>query len=146
MEAVLEVLMRKYPGIFSYPLPIEEDYVAASAGLQVPALRQVLYGLSLQHIIRYIPADHATVIYLHYDRLRPKNVNLDPERYARLKRTAHERMQAMEEYVQEEDECRSRYILRYFGQEKSDDCGTCDVCRSDGAKEHLARLRHESDC
>lgn len=146
MEAVLEVLMRKYPGIFSYPLPIEEDYVAASAGLQVPALRQVLYGLSLQHIIRYIPADHATVIYLHYDRLRPKNVNLDPERYARLKRTAHERMQAMEEYVQEEDECRSRYILRYFGQEKSEDCGTCDVCRSDGAKEHLARLRHESDC
>ncbi|MCM1177704.1 MAG: RecQ family ATP-dependent DNA helicase [Clostridium sp.] len=128
MASVLEVLMRKYPGIFSYPVPIEEEYVASTSGMTVPALRQSLYGLSVLHIIRYIPADHSTVVFLHYDRLRPKNVDLDPQRYDRLKKTAHDRMQAMIDYVQEEDECRSRYLLRYFGQEKTQDCGNCDVC------------------
>lgn len=145
METVLEVLMRKYPGIFSYPLPVDEEYIASSAGITVPALRQTLYGLSVQHVVKYIPADHATVLYLHYDRLRPKNVDLDPERYCRLKETAHERMQAMLDYVQEEDECRSRCILRYFGQEKSDVCGTCDVCRGGESKDRLTQKRHDND-
>ncbi len=33
-------------------------------------------------------------------------------------------------YVTENDECRSRYLLRYFGQEDSSDCLTCDLCRA----------------
>ena len=39
-------------------------------------------------------------------------------------------MQAMLDYVAEEDTCRSRFLLAYFGQEDSADCGTCDICRS----------------
>ena len=36
----------------------------------------------------------------------------------------------MLEYASETDECRSHYLLRYFGQDESEACGTCDVCRS----------------
>ena len=39
----------------------------------------------------------------------------------------------MLEYASETDECRSRFLLRYFGQTESSDCGTCDVCRSKAA-------------
>lgn len=129
MKPVLEVLMRSYTGIFSWPVPIDEDYVASRCGITTGRLRQVLYQLSLAHIIRYIPTDHATVIYLHHNRLRPKDVNLDPERYARLKAAALERSEEMVAYVSMEDECRSRFLLRYFGQEESRDCGCCDICR-----------------
>lgn len=130
MAPLLEVLMRRYTGIFSYPIPIDEDYVAGYIGVQVPQLRQLLYKLSLEHIIRYVPADHATVLFLHHDRLRPKNVNLDPKRYEFLKNSSLGRIEKMIEYISEEDTCRSRYLLEYFGQTESDDCGTCDVCRS----------------
>lgn len=130
MGALLEMLMRRYTGLFSYPVPIDEDYIASKIGVQVPALRQLLYKLSLEHIIKYIPSDHATVLFLHHDRLRPKNVNLDPERYAFLKDAGTSRMQKMIDYISQDDVCRSAYLLEYFGQSESADCGTCDVCRA----------------
>ena len=130
MPALLEVLMRKYTGLFSYPVPIDEDYVASQIGVTVPALRQLLYNLSLEHVIRYVPCDRATVLFLHHDRLRPKNVNLDPEKYERLKASALERMQKMIDYVGQDEVCRSSYLLEYFGQTETTDCKTCDVCRN----------------
>ena len=134
MPQLLEILMRKYTGVFSYPVPIDEDYVASQVGVPVPMLRQLLYKMSLEHTIRYVPADHATVIFLHHDRLRPKNVNLDPKRYAMLKSSFGERMQKMIDYISEEDTCRSAYLLEYFGQSESEDCGTCDICRAAKSK------------
>lgn len=127
---VLEALMRSYTGIFSFLQQIDEEYVARRAGQTVPQLRQSLYGLSLAHVISYVPTDHSDVVVLHHDRLRPGNVNLMPSRYAMLKESYHSRSEAMLEYVSETSECRSRYLLRYFGQTETTDCGTCDVCRA----------------
>ena len=127
---LLEILMRRYTGLYSYPVPVDEDYIAAQVGVPVPMLRQMLYQLSLEHVIRYVPCDHATVIFLHHDRLRPKNVNLDPKRYAMLKSSFGGRVQKMIDYISEEDTCRSAYLLEYFGQTESADCGTCDICRA----------------
>ena len=129
MVVLLDVLMRRYTGLFSYPVPIDEEYVASQIGVTVPGLRQLLYNLALEHVIRYVPCDRATVLFLHHDRLRPKNVNLDPERYEMLKTSALERMQKMVDYVNEEKMCRSSYLLEYFGQKGASDCGNCDICR-----------------
>ena len=130
MASLLELLMRRYTGLFSYPVPIDEEYVASQIGVQVPGLRQLLYNLALEHVIRYVPCDRATVLFLHHDRLRPKNVYLDPERYEMLKNSALSRMQKMIDYVSQEEVCRSSYLLEYFGQKDSRDCKTCDVCRA----------------
>ena len=111
--------------------------------VSVPVLRQLLYKLSLEHLIRYIPCDHATVLFLHHDRLRPKNVNLDPDRYVLLKNSSMERMQKMTDYISEEDICRSAYLLDYFGQSESDDCGTCDVCRAGNAKRQDSSVQED---
>lgn len=40
----------------------------------------------------------------------------------------------MLDFVEEEHECRSQFLLRYFGQEKSAPCGKCDICRSGAAR------------
>ena len=134
MATALEVLMRMYTGIFSYPVPIDEEAVAARCGVSVAGLRQLLYQLNVNHVVRYIPADHATVLYIQHHRLRPGNVQLSPQRYKMLRSTYRERVQTMVDYVEEEDECRSQFLLRYFGQEDSKPCGKCDLCRSGAAK------------
>ena len=134
MVTVLEALMRMYTGIFSFATPIDEEAVAARCGVTVAGLRQLLYQLSVNHIVRYIPADHATVLFIQHDRLRPGNVQLSPDRYRMLRSTYRERVQTMLDYVEEADECRSQFLLRYFGQEESRPCGKCDLCRSGAAR------------
>ncbi len=134
MPGLLEQLMRTYTGIFSFPTPIDEEYIAGKCNTSVPHLREMLYQLSINHVIRYIPADHATVVYLQHPRLHPGDVQLTPKRYQLLKEAAERRMHTMTDFVEEEDECRSRFLLRYFGQEKADDCGKCDICRSAAAR------------
>ena len=138
MATVMEEMMRMYTGIFSYPVPIDEDRVSTRCGVSVPELRQLLYKLALEHVINYIPSDHSSVIYVHHARLRPGNVQLSPQQYALLKENYRLRSQAMEEYASQNDECRQRFLLRYFGQEESRDCGKCDVCRrGKGVREKL---------
>ena len=145
MARVIDVLMRRYTGIFSYPVMIDENYVASMSGLTVPELRQTLYRLAVEHIIRYIPNGRSTVIYLQHPRLRHRDVNLMPERYARLKEMAHARIQTMVDYVSEDSECRSVFLLRYFGQEDAQPCGTCDVCRGNHGSKRIGILRDRSD-
>ena len=130
MVSLLEVLMRRYSGIFSWPVPIREEPVAAACGLTVPQLRQLLYRTSLEHVIKYIPGDRCSVVFLHHNRLMPGNVDLQKEKYNFLLDNARARSDAMVEYASGTEECRSRWLLRYFGQEESEDCGTCDVCRA----------------
>ena len=140
MTMLLEMLMRRYTGVFSYPVPIDEEYMASRIGVQVPALRQLLYKMSLEHVIRYIPCDHATVLFLKHERLRPKNLNLDPERYEFLKSSCEDRMQKMIDYVTQDERCRSSYLLEYFGQKDSQDCGTCDICRGNASGNSVSGL------
>ncbi|MBR5175436.1 MAG: RecQ family ATP-dependent DNA helicase [Bacteroidales bacterium] len=135
MVPLLETLMRNYTGLFSFPVSIDEEMVARKSDVTVPQLRQLLYGLSVNHVIKYIPADRADVIYILHDRLHEGNVNLSPKRYEMLRNAFHERLETMLAYVAEQEECRSRFLLRYFGQDKSEDCGRCDLCRGK-AKDH----------
>lgn len=131
---IVEVLMRKYVGIFSFPVPIDEDYVATKCSLSIIQLRQALYRLSIEHVIKYIPCDRADVLFLKTEHLAQGNVKLSPLRYKMLQETYHKRMETMIEYVTEEDVCRSRFLLAYFGQSESADCGKCDVCRRNISK------------
>lgn len=126
---IVEVLMRKYVGIFSFPVPIDEDFVATKCSISIVQLRQALYRLSIEHVIKYIPCDRADVLFLKTEHLAQGNVKLSPLRYKMLQETYHKRMETMIEYVTEEDVCRSRFLLAYFGQSESADCGKCDVCR-----------------
>ncbi|MBR0110552.1 MAG: RecQ family ATP-dependent DNA helicase [Bacteroidales bacterium] len=129
LVSLLETLMRMYTGIFSYPVPIDEEYVCHRQGLTVPALRKMLYDLSISHIIRYVPCDNSSVIILRHNRLEPGNLDLQTEKYTMLRESFHQRGQAVLDYVSETGECRASYLLRYFGQQDSKPCGTCDVCR-----------------
>ena len=134
MADLLDALMRGYPGIFSFPVQVDEDALSRNCGVSVSQLRILLYNMSLEHVIKYIPADHSSVVFLHHDRLRPGNVALSPAKYSQLKDAYHDRVEAMLEYVSEMDECRAHFLLRYFGQEESAPCGTCDLCRSGAAR------------
>lgn len=133
MLKLVDALMRGYPGIFSFLVTIDEKRLAEKLSVSVPMLRQLLYGLSVQHVIKYVPGEKATVIFLHHSYLMPGNLDLQPQKYRFLKEKAFQRAETMKDYAAQTAECRSRYLLRYFGQNESRACGRCDVCRAAAA-------------
>ena len=139
LVTLLEAMIRSYPGIFSFTVSVEEQRLARRCSVDIPTLRQLLYALSVEHVIRYIPCSSDDVVILHHARLMPGNLDLQPERYRFLKDSFTRRSDAMLSYAQRTDRCRSRLLLEYFGQEDTSDCGHCDVCLSDGHLEDRVR-------
>ena len=139
LVTLLEAMIRSYPGIFSFTVSVEEQRLARRCSVDIPTLRQLLYALSVEHVIRYIPCSSDDVVILHHARLMPGNLDLQPDRYRFLKDSFTRRSDAMLSYAQRTDRCRSRLLLEYFGQQDSSDCGHCDVCLSDGHLEDRVR-------
>ncbi len=130
MLEVLESLMRNYTGIFSFPVAVDESLLASKCRISIPCLRQTLYQMSVSNILKYIPTDRASVLFLHHDRLRPGNLNLSLREYNRLRDNFITRSDAIRDYASRTSGCRSAFLLEYFGQKGNDNCGHCDLCRS----------------
>ena len=140
MVELLELLMRRYVGIFDFAVTIRDEVLAAEMGMDVARFHQLLYRLSLEHVIRYIPGERTDVVFLHHNRLAPGNLDLKEADYRRLRDMSAARAEAMVSFVQGREECRSQTLLRYFGQTDSAPCGNCDVCRA-AKQEDFTRAR-----
>ena len=139
MVQLLDLLMRRYTGIFSFAVPVEEDYLSASLGISVASLRQLFYRMSLEHVIKYVPTDVSSVVFLRHSRWMPGNLDLQVSRYRQLEACAKERVEAMCAYVQQSDTCRQGFLLKYFGQNESAECKICDICRAGLSSEKKLR-------
>lgn len=59
--------------------------------------------------------------------------------YEERKERYETRIHAMVEYVTSENVCRSRMLLRYFGEKNEHNCGQCDVCLSHRAEPDISQ-------
>ena len=134
LDTFLKSLMRIYTGIFSKITPIDEEYVARITTDSPQGVKQKLITLSRMHVLKYIPRVKTPLMIMHYERLTESNFYLPDKRYNERKEVFACRIEAMIEYLQEESLCRSRQLIKYFGQEDIPNCGICDVCLSNRKK------------
>ena len=57
-----------------------------------------------------------------------KHLFYDPSIYFKRKEVAEKRLQSVVRFVKDDRVCRSRLLLAYFGETKSEACGKCDNC------------------
>jgi ATP-dependent DNA helicase RecQ len=131
-EALIQAILRSYTGLFTDYAYISEDSLALRAGLNRQQVYDLLVRLSKQHIIDYIP--HKKTPYIIYKRKRVelRYLQISQEVYEQRKERYEQRIKAMSEYING-TVCRSRMLLRYFGEKNDHDCGQCDVCRGQKA-------------
>jgi ATP-dependent DNA helicase RecQ len=129
-EKVITALLRSYGGLFVDYNFIDESFIASQCGLQPQQLYMVLKNLSEKHILHFIPQKKTPYVRYLQRREDPENVQLPPVVYEERKEQFRERIQAMISYATNDHVCRSRQLLRYFGEEDSHDCRQCDVCLS----------------
>lgn len=141
---VVTALLRNYGGLFSDYGYVDESYIAQEAGLDRNQTYTVLVNLSKKRIINFIPRKNTPIIRYRSDRIDGVDIVLDRSVYEDRKAQFVKRVHSVIDYAQNGRVCRSRQLLRYFGETKSVDCGQCDVCLShtdteDGDERELIR-------
>ena len=84
--------------------------------------------LTNRRVLHYIPRKKTPYIIYTRERQERERLNLNREIYEDRRESYVKRIKAMIEYATAEENCRSRMLLRYFGEKNEQNCGQCDVC------------------
>jgi ATP-dependent DNA helicase RecQ len=129
-DAVITAVLRNYGSLFTDYGYIDEALIAMQAGISRETTYQVLKTLSRKHILHFIPQRKTPYITYTQDRVDESLVIIPKNVYENRKEQFSKRIVAMIEYATNDKVCRSRQLLRYFGENNTNDCNVCDVCVS----------------
>ncbi len=129
-DAVITALLRTYGGLFTDFVYIDESLIAHQTDLSVQLVYTILKNLSARHIVNFIPQRKTPYITYIRDRTDGDKVIITPEAWESRRTQYIKRIEGMLQYALNHDVCRSRQLLRYFGEESQKDCRQCDVCLS----------------
>jgi len=127
-DQVLQAILRLYTGLFADYVFINEDVIAFRTGLDQPTIYKSLLELNRMHILHYVPRKRTPYVIYTTSRDEPKHVLIPRAVYEDLRQRMSDRIQAVIDYAYNEQGCRERQLLGYFGEAASDDCGHCDLC------------------
>lgn len=142
-EALIQSILRSYTGVFTDYAYISEESLAIRTGLTRQQIYNILVTLTKRRIVDYIPRKKTPYIIYTRERLELRFLHIPPSVYEERKARYEARIKAMEEYVTTENICRSRMLLRYFGEKNEHNCGQCDVCLSKRATDNLSEESYE---
>ena len=129
-DTIIKYLLRNTPGVLSDLVNIREEQISQKTGMPVDKITRQLSQLEKLNFLTYIPRNDRPNIQLLTERLDSKHFYLSDEVYKNRKDEAAKRIQAVINFVNNDNDCRSVQLLRYFGENIKKTCGKCDVCSS----------------
>lgn len=127
-EKLINSILRSYTGLFTDYAYINEDSLSVRTGLSRQQIYNILVMLNKRRILHYIPRKKTPYIIYTRERQEKERIILNREVYEDRKESYVARIKAMISYATAEENCRSRMLLRYFGEKNEHNCGQCDVC------------------
>ena len=127
-ERVLNLLLRLYTGSFSDFVRVYEDDLASKLNISRKDVYDVLIMLGKLGVIKYIPGKKTPLIIYTQQRVDINRLHITKEVYELRKERFESRIFNVLQYAQNQEVCRSRFLLSYFDEKNDVECGVCDVC------------------
>ena len=127
-DQVLQAILRIYTGLFADYVFINEDVIAFRTGLDQETIYKSLLELTRMRILHYVPRKRTPYIIYTTSREEPKHVLIPKAVYEDLRDRMTSRIDATINYAYSDSGCREHMLLSYFGENKADECGHCDLC------------------
>lgn len=127
-EAVITTLLRTYSGLFTDYAYISIGRIARECNLTEDEVYQQLKALNHRRIVHFIPQRSTPTITYTQRREPSENITIPKSIYEDRRELFAKRIRAVWFYCENNETCRSRQLISYFGEENAHDCGQCDVC------------------
>jgi ATP-dependent DNA helicase RecQ len=109
------------------------DFTGAKNSMGISSALSLLNRMDV--IERFdIPGKRIRGTRLLQPKLLARDLPLDLKALAEKDRRDRSKLKAMIDLCYDDKACRQEQILRYFGEEESTPCGSCDVCRAEGVQ------------
>ena len=126
---LIKCMLRSLPGVMTDFVKINEETLAKKTGMTAEKVQEQLKKLESYNFLSYAPRNDKPQILFLSEFVDAKHFGLSKENYFDRKKDAEERVKAVIDFVNNDKECRSVQLLRYFNEDASKVCGRCDVCR-----------------
>ena len=140
-DAVVTALLRSYGSLFVDLTYIDEAMIARQAELTIQQVYFALKSLAARHIIKFIPRRKIPFITYTRDRVDGNKVVIPKEVWESRREQYEKRIKSMIHYAKNDEECRSKQLLAYFGEENDSECKQCDVCLANREDDKENELR-----
>ena len=126
---LVKYMLRSLPGVMSDFVKVNEEMMAKKFGMQVEKVIEQLKKLEAYNFLSYAQRNDKPQILFLSEFVDAKHFGLSKENYYDRKKDAEERVKAVVDFVNNDEECRSVQLLRYFNEKTRKTCGRCDVCQ-----------------
>lgn len=144
-DPIIKALLRTYGGeLFNSFKSISEYRLAGLVKTNISTVINQLTQLDQLNILTYDKIRDKPQIAFLTTRLDATTLPIQARSIEERKEAKREKLHAMMYYARQEDVCRMRVLLEYFGEIPKSDCGICDVCvmRKKGNKQQdIRRIR-----
>jgi len=134
-DNVIRIILRSYSGVFNDFTRISENEIARRSGIDSHKVSELLFKMQKKGILEYLPHKNSPQLIFNTERLNSNDISLSKTFYTQRKKEAFLMLDSIIRFATSETECRSRMLVSYFGERKSENCEVCDVCLKRRRKE-----------
>ncbi len=128
LEPMVKFILRTTEGVFEDYCLIDEYAIAPRLKISVDQVREQLVALNKYNVFSYRPRSDKPQVTFLKSRVKKEDLRLDLQFIADRKSDFENRLKAVRSYLLNHNVCRTRLLVKYFGEDTADDCGICDVC------------------
>lgn len=123
----IELLLRTVSGITTHKVIFSEQNVSNKIGIGIPLIKERLRELQQKNYLEYVDGALSSVKFLKPRDERAVN-GIYWKLFEHIQKNKIQKWEEMKFYIENNDYCKMKLILAYFGEKNSKNCGQCSVC------------------
>ncbi|MBJ7880013.1 RecQ family ATP-dependent DNA helicase [Gelidibacter salicanalis] len=143
-EPIIKAILRTYGGIFDQNMKINLPLVSEKAMLPEDKIISVLQQLERDGVVDFHHSNTDSELTFLQPREDDKTINRIANIIEQQQGLKESQIDAVVDYISDDDICKSIQLLDYFGEKKSTPCGICTVCLSKATKTKPAKSKNIS--
>ncbi|MBW8362868.1 MAG: RecQ family ATP-dependent DNA helicase [Kaistella sp.] len=123
----IELLLRNLSGISSHKVMFSEQNLSNKIGTEIHLIKERIKELQQKNYLEYIDGALSRLKFL-----KPRDERAIAGKYwnvfEHIQKNKLQKWEEMKFFVQDQDHCKMKLILSYFGEKNVKNCGKCSVC------------------